>query len=312
MKKTKYFYHVLLLTLLSLLDLKALAMATPPHVVPLPASDRCVFVAFKHPTSSKWPLQLYLCHHSKAEFNKLRAMPALDNNWMPAKRDYQGLANMFLDSRLPSMALAQGRSWFRLLSEEDSAHNRLPYIQLTDLTSPYFGCLLEVTEEGFIDPCLGARWDKLGRLLAPVSDLPDQSLRQFPFVVSDNQLILGQLDNTNDWTLYSFVPDLHDQSVPLLVRIGQGLFWGMLDEVNALWPELMAQGPLSNNQQSHLFIMATSKEQVAAVRWLAAQGLNPMATNDQGDNALTVARMIKSDIMQKLLTELSAQHSPHP
>ena len=68
-------------------------------------------------------------------------------------------------------------------------------------------------------------------------------------------------------------------------------------------------GKLSESQQSQLFIMAVAKQQADAVRWLVEQGLNPMATNEYGDNALSVANMIESTAMQDLLSELSAaQH----
>lgn len=283
---------------------ETLAANTPPTAVPLPAVDTCTQVAFTKPNSPKWPLPLYLCHYNAAEFNALKAQPALDNNWLPEKVHYQGLADSLLDSRLPSMALAQGQRWYRQFAHDNEATSAV--VQLTDLISPYYGCVLQVTEQGFTDPCLGANWDKLGRLLAPVSDLPNQSLRQLPFDLHHGEVVLGEADSALSWQLHSFVPDLQDAKVPLLERIGKGLFWGLLAEVKALWPEFVAKGPLHENDQAQLFIMAIAKEQAAAVRFLVAQGLNPQATNEYGDSALSIANMLESEAMVQLLTELGA------
>ena len=283
--------------------------ATVQQLHPLPAEDTCQAVSFYHPASDKLPLPLYLCYHSRAGFNTLAAGAAHDKNWHPEKKHYQGLADNLLDSRLASVALATGQRWYSML--DSGQEPRLPVVQLTELISPYFGCVLQVSEQGFKDPCTSANWDKLGRLLAPVADLPDQNLRQFPFVRNQQQVLLGATDPTLNWQYMSFKPDLHDAAVPLLTRLGKGLFWGMLDEVKTLWPEVEAMGELSETQQSQLFINAVAKQQTAAVRWLVAQGLNPMASNEYGDNALSVAKMIESEAMQRLLAELSqAQQQP--
>ena len=277
------------------------------HKIALPALDTCQTVQYYHPASDKLPLPLYLCHHSVTGFNRLADSPAWDNTWLPAKQHYQGLADIVLDSRLPSMALAAGQRWYAMFAA--GAEPSRPVVQVTELISPYFGCQLELSEQGFSDPCTSANWDKLGRLLAPVPDLPDQSLRQFPFMLDQQQVHLGTADTTLNWQLMSFTPDLHDTALPLLARVGKGLFWGMLTEVKTLWPEVVAMGKLSESQQSQLFIMAVAKQQTDAVRWLVEQGLNPMATNEYGDNALSVANMIESTAMQDLLSELSAaQH----
>lgn len=50
--------------------------------------------------------------------------------------------------------------------------------------------------------------------------------------------------------------------------------------------------------------MAVAKERGDAIRWLVDQGLNPAATNEFGDNALTTANMIESEAMVELLTSL--------
>lgn len=277
---------------------------TPPTAVALPAEGSCTKVAFNNPRSPKWPLPLYLCHYSATEFTALKAQPALDNSWLPNKQSYQGLADNLLDSRLPSMALAHGQRWYSMLSAAEHASSAV--VQVTELISPYLGCELQLTDTGFTDPCLGANWDKLGRLLVPVADLPNQSLRQFPFRLHDNAVVLGEADSTLSWQLQSFKPDLQDTTVPLFERIGKGLFWGLLEEVTALWPLLTAQGELTESEQAQLFIMAIAKEQTAAVRFLVEQWLNPQATNDYGDSALSIANMLQSEVMLQLLSELAA------
>lgn len=277
---------------------------TSPTVVALPAVGSCTKVAFTNSSSPKWPLPLYLCHYSAAEFNALKAQPVLDNSWLPNKQSYQGLADNLLDSRLPSIALAHGQRWYRQFADNSEATSAV--VQLTELISPYFGCELQLTDAGFTDPCVSARWDKLGRLLAPVSDLPNQSLRQFPFTLQSGEVILGEADTSLDWQLDAFEPDLQNTTVPLLDRIGKGLFWGKVDKVSALWPQLSAQGELTQSEQARLFIMAVSKQQAAAVRFLVAQGLNPQARTEFGDTALSVANMIESEAMLQLLSELGA------
>lgn len=271
--------------------------------LPLPAAGTCRQVAFNNLNSPKWPLPLYLCHYSAAELNSLKTQPALDNSWLPNKQSYQGLADNLLDSRLPSIALAHGQRWYTMLAAEAATQHAV--LQLTELISPYYGCELQITTDGFFDPCIGARWDKLGRLLAPVSDLPNQSLRQFPFTLQSGEVVLGEADTSLNWQLHAFEPDLQDAAVPLFERIGKGLFWGMVEEVAELWPLLSAQGELTENQQARLFIMAVSKQQAAAVRFLVAQGLNPQARTEFGDTALSVARVIESEAMAQLLTELA-------
>ncbi|MEE2026102.1 hypothetical protein [Alkalimonas mucilaginosa] len=283
---------------------ETLPASTPPTAVPFPAMGSCAKVAFHNPSSPKWGLPLYLCHYSAADFNALKAQPVLDKSWLPNKESYQGLADNLLDSRLPSIALAHGQRWYRMLSAAENSSSAV--VQLTELISPYLGCELQLTDTGFTDPCLGANWDKLGRLLAPVSDLPNQSLRQFPFRLYDNLVVLGEADATLNWQLDSFAPDLQDATVPLLERIGKGLFWGQLDEVTVLWPSLIAKGPLTKRDQVELFIMAIAKEQTAAVLFLAAQGLNPQATNEYGDSALSIAKMLENEVMVQLLSELGA------
>ena len=275
-----------------------------PIAVPLPAVSSCTQVAFTKPSPSKWPLPLYLCHYGAAEFNSLKAQPALDNSWLPGKPSYQGLADNLQDSRLPSIALAQGQRWYKMLATAAATQNAV--VQLTELISPYYGCVLQISAEGFTDPCVSARWDKLGRLLAPVSDLPNQSLRQFPFRLDNGKVVLGEADDTLNWQLHAFEPDLQDVSVPLFQRIGKGLLWGMVEQVSALWPLLSAQGELTENEQAQLFIMAVSKQQAAAVRFLVAQGLNPQASTEFGDTALSVAKMLESETMLQLLSELGA------
>lgn len=282
---------------------KAHAADAAATALPLPAVGTCRQVAFNNPNSPKWPLPLYLCHYSAAEFNTLKTQPALDNSWLPSKQSYQGLADNLLDSRLPSIVLAHGQRWYTMLAAEAATQNTV--VQLTELISPYYGCELQISADGFTDPCVSARWDKLGRLLAPVSDLPNQSLRQFPFTLQSGEVILGEADTSLNWQLYAFEPDLQDASVPLFERIGKGLFWGMVEEVAALWPLLSAQGELTENQQARLLIMAVSKQQAAAVRFLVAQGLNPQASTEFGDTALSVAKMIESEAMAQLLTELA-------
>ncbi len=233
----------------------------------------------------------------------------LDNSWLPSKESYQGLADNLLNSRLPSIALAQGQRWYTMLAAEEKASTAM--VQLTELVSPYFGCELQISAEGFTDPCVSASWDKLGRLLTPAADLPHQSLRQFPFRIHDSEVVLGEADNTLTWQLHTFEPDLQDAAVPLLKRIGKGLFWGMVDEVKTLWPLLSAQGELTESDQAQLFIMAVSKQQVAAVRFLVEQGLNPQASTEFGDNALSIAKMLESEAMVQLLTELNASANNH-
>lgn len=282
---------------------ETLATNTPPSVVPLPAVGSCAQLGFVNPSSPKWPLPLYLCHYSAAEFNALKAQSALDKSWLPNKQSYQGLADNLQDSRLPSIALAHGQRWYTMLAAEAATQHAV--IQLTELISPYFGCALQITADGFFDPCVSAHWDRLGRLLAPVSDLPNQSLRQFPFTFQSGEVVLGEADTSLNWQLHAFEPDLQDASVPLFDRIGKGLFWGMVEEVAALWPLLSAQGELTENQQARLFIMAVSKQQAAAVRFLAEQGLNPQARTEFGDTALSVAKMIESEAMAQLLNELA-------
>ena len=277
---------------------------TSPTVVALPAVGSCTKVAFNNPSSPKWPLPLYLCHYSAAEFNALKIQPALDNSWLPNKQSYQGLADNLLDSRLPSIAVAYGQHWYRQFANNSEATSAV--VQLTEFISPYFGCELQLTDTGFTDPCVSARWDKFGRLLAPVSDLPKESLRQFPFRLDNGKVVLGEADATLSWQLHAFEPDLQDVTVPLLERIGKGLFWGKVNEVAALWPQLSAQGELTQSEQARLFIMAVSKQQAAAVRFLVAQGLNPQARTEFGDTALSVANMIESEAMLQLLSELGA------
>ena len=283
---------------------EARAANTPATAVPLPAVGSCTKVAFSNPKSPKWPLPLYLCHYNAAEFNALKAQPVLDNSWLPNKQSYQGLADNVLDSRVPSIALAHGQRWYRQFADNSEATSAV--MQLTELISPYFGCELQPTDTGFTDPCVSAHWDKLGRLLAPVSDLPNQSLRQFPFRLDNGKVVVGEADATLSWQLHAFEPDLQDTTVPLLDRIGKGLFWGKVDEVAALWPQLRAHGELTQSEQARLFTMAVSKQQAAAVRFLVAQGLNPQARTEFGDTALSVANMIESEAMLQLLSELGA------
>ncbi|PTB84976.1 hypothetical protein C9988_03150 [Pseudidiomarina aestuarii] len=274
------------------------------QTAPLPAAGTCTQVSFTSSNASKWPLPLLLCQYSVAEFNTLKARPVVDNDWLPNQQSYQGLADNLQDSRLPSIALAQGQRWYTLLAEEAAAQNAV--VQLTELVSPYFGCVLQISDEGFADPCVGARWDRLGRLLAPVSDLPNQSLRQFPFKLLKEEVVLGEADTELNWQLHAFEPDLQDTTVPLFDRIVKGMLWGMVDEVTELWPLFSAQGELTESEQAQLFIMAVSKQHAAAVQFLAAQGLNPQAKTDFGDSALSVAKMLESDSMIQLLNELGA------
>lgn len=297
------FLAVILLPLLLSEAAKA-ATSSPPQAEPLPAAGSCVQVAFTNPSSPKWPLPLYLCHYSAAELNSLKTQPTLNKSWLPGKQNYQGLADNLLDSRLPSIALAHGQRWYTMLAAEATTQHAV--VQLTELISPYYGCKLQITTDGFFDPCIGARWDKLGRLLAPVPDLPNQSLRQFPFTLQSGEVVLGEADTSLNWQLHAFEPDLQDASVPLFERIGKGLFWGMLDEVKALWPDFAAKGPLTEHEQVDLFIMALAKERSAAIVWLVEQGLNPMAKNAMGDNALSIAVLLENEPMVQLLTELTA------
>lgn len=282
---------------------ETMAADTSPTTVALPAVGSCTKVAFTNSSSPKWPLPLYLCHYSAAEFNALKAQPVLDNSWLPNKESYQGLADNLLDSRLPSIALAHGQRWYRQFADNSEATSA--EVQLTELISPYFGCELKLTDTGFTDPCVSARWDKLGRLLEPVSNLPNQSLRQFPFRLDNGKVVVGEADAALSWHLHAFEPDLQNTTVPLLERIGKGLFWGKVNEVTALWPQLSAQGELTQSEQARLFIMAVSKQQAAAVRFLVAQGLNPQARTEFGDTALSVSNMIESEAMLQLLSELS-------
>jgi hypothetical protein len=270
--------------------------------VAVPPLNSCTEVVFAHATLPRWPLPLYLCHHDAAEFNKLKEVRVLESSWLPAKSNYQGLADSILDSRIASMALAQGRRWYSQMA--DDTQITAPVLQLVELTSPYFGCTIEITAEGFIDPCTSAQWDKLGRLKSAVAGLPNESLRLFPFARTKQKVLLGEADETLNWQYQSFKPNLQDASVPLLDRVGKGLFWGMLSDVKALWPEVEAKGTLTETEQSQLFILAVSKQQAEAVTWLVEQGLNPAATNEFGDNALSVARMIESADMQQLLMPL--------
>ncbi|MBZ9611984.1 hypothetical protein [Rheinheimera maricola] len=283
---------------------------TPPTAVPLPAVGGCVKAAFNNPGSPKWPLPLYLCHFSAAEFNALKVQPALDNGWLPNNDSYQGLADNLLDSHLPSIALAHGQRWYRQFADNSEATSAV--VQLTELISPYFGCELQLTDTGFTDSCVSARWDKLGRLLAPVSNLPNQALRQFPFRLDNGKVVLGEADARLSWQLHAFEPNLQDATVPLLDRIGKGLFWGKVDEVAALWPLLSEQGELTQSEQARLYIMAVSKQQAAAVRFLQAQGLNPQATNEYGDSALSIAKMLQSEAMLQLLSEFEANSTNSP
>lgn len=285
--------------------LSSTAIATSATTHKLPAVDSCVEVGLNNPSSPNWPHPVYLCHHSAAAFNALKALPAYDPKWSPEKSDMQGLANMWLDSRFPSLALAQSQRWYSQLANAVEATTSV--VHAVDLLSPYYGCKIEVTVNGFHDPCLGAEWDRLGRLTNPIEDLPDQALRQFPFVVGDGHVVLGQADDKLQWTLQSFLPDLMDTSQPLLERVGLGLFWGMVDEVAAVWPRLIAQGELTETDQSYLFIMAVSKQQAASVRFLVAQGVDPRARNESGDDALSFAELIESETMQQLLTELTTR-----
>lgn len=282
---------------------QTLTVETAVTTTPLPAEGSCAEVQFPNPSMLKWPLLLVLCHYSAAEFNALKSQPALDNHWLPEKEHYQGLADNLLDYRLPSIALAHGQRWFQLLAAEIKSNTAV--VQLTEIVSPYSGCKLLFTENGLTDPCVGANWDKLGRLLAPVSDYPPQSLRQFPFKILNNEVVLAEADDALNWQLQSFVPDLQDSSVPLVERIGKGLFWGMLDEVKALWPELVAAGPLTGSEQVDLFMMALARERSTAIVWLVEQGLNPMARDTKGYNAIEVAELLENEAMVQLLTELA-------
>ncbi|MCC5827398.1 hypothetical protein [Alkalimonas sp.] len=171
---------------------EASAAVVATSAVPLPDVGTCTQEAFNNPSSPKWPLPLYLCHYSAAEFNNLKTQPALDKSWLPNKQSYQGLAYNLQDSRLPSIALAHGQRWYTMLAADASTQDAV--VQLTELTSPYYGCVVQISADGFFDPCVSARWDKLGRLLAPVSNLPNQSLRQFPFMLQSGEVILGEAD----------------------------------------------------------------------------------------------------------------------
>lgn len=81
----------------------------------------------------------------------------------------------------------------------------------------------------------------------------------------------------------------------------------MVEEVAALWPLLSQQDELTENQQAQLFIMALSKQQAAAIVWLVEQGLNPQASTELGDTALSIAKLIESEAMEQLLTQLLAE-----
>ncbi|CUA88160.1 hypothetical protein [Pseudidiomarina woesei] len=272
------------------------------QAVELPPQGDCQDVTYSHNKVSKWPLLLRLCHYSADEFNALIAEPVLEPNWLPTQVTYQGLANSLLDSRMASIALAHGQRWYSQLAANNATTTSV--VQLTDFLSPYFGCAIVVTNDGFSDPCTNATWDKLGRLQTPVTGLANQSLRHFPFSIKEQTVYLGLADENLAWQPYSFEPNLHDASVPLLERVGKGLFWGLLTEVQALWPEVTKLGSLSETEQSHLFIMAVAKERGDAICWLVDQGLNPAATNEFGDNALTTANMIESEAMVELMTSL--------
>lgn len=272
------------------------------QAVELPALGHCQGVTYSHNKVSKWPILLRLCYYSADEFNALLTEPALEPNWLPTQVTYQGLANSLLDSRMASIALAHGQRWYSRLASNNSV--TAPVVQLTELLSPYFGCVIVVTDDGFTDPCTSGAWDKLGRLQTPVTGVANQSLRQFPFSIKEQTVYLGLADDKLAWQLYAFEPNLQDASVPLIERVGKGLFWGLLTEVQVLWPEVTKLGSLSETEQSHLFIMAVAKERGDAIRWLVGQGLNLEATNEFGDNALTTAKMIESEEMVGLITTL--------
>ena len=287
------------------------AAGITPIRVPLPAEGGCVTVDFPNPQSPRWPLPLYLCHYSAEEFNRLQAVSALEGDDLITKVSYQGLANHLLDSRLPSIALAHAQRWYQRVATGVGTDKGV--VQVTELVSPYHGCVVQISDDGFTDPCVSARWDKLGRLLAPVFAMPNQPLRQFPFIrQTDEDIMLGRADDMLDWQLHDFRPDLANDEELLITRVGKGLFWGMLEEVKALWPQLQSQAELTENEQAQLFIMAVSKQQTEAVRFLVAQGLDPNAKTAFGDSAVSVATMIDSTSMLQLLSELTKNKASEP